>query len=94
MRIKCDTQVLESYKKYIISFYRSQCEGVKKLKKKCESANWHDRVYNEVMDDLNYVLSQIASEIARLTDGMKVRMLDELILRAEQYAKTKNRYPN
>lgn len=93
MGIKCDTQVLEGYREYLKSFYRNQCEAVKKLKRKCENANWNDRIYTQVMTDLNEVLSQIASGVAELTDGSKVRMLDELIPRAEHYANTKNRYP-
>lgn len=94
MGIKCDTQILESYRTYIKSFYRTQSDAVKKLKKKCENANWHDSVYNEVINDLNAVLSEIASAIAELTDGSKVRILDGLIPLAEQYAKTASRYPH
>lgn len=93
MRIKCDTQTLESYKADIKSFYHNQRDAVKKLKRKCENANWHDRVYNAVMNDLNAVLYEIASAIAELTDGSKVRMLDELIPLLEEYAKTACRYP-
>lgn len=93
MKIKCDTQALEAYKAYIKSFYRDQCAAVKKLKKKCENAEWHDKVFNEVENDLNEILSQIASAIAELTDGVKVRMLDELLPLSERYVQTKNRYP-
>ena len=93
MKIKCDTQVLESYKRDIKTFCQNQCEAVKKLKRKCETANWHDRVYTQAMNELNEVLMQIAAAIAELTDGINVRLLDELIPRAEQYAQTKSRYP-
>lgn len=94
MQIKCDTQVLEMYKSYIKSFYTNECEAVKKLKRKCENANWNDSVYGEVMNELNGVLSEIATSIAQLTDGNKVRMLDELIPLLEQYVQTKSRYPH
>lgn len=93
MKIKCDTQSLISYRDYLKTFYRNQRIAFISLKKKCENVSWNDSVYYEVISDINDAASEIASALSELSDGIRVRFLDELIPLVEQYIDTARRYP-
>lgn len=93
MKLKCDIEGLEKYRDYIKDYYKKTYASFKRLKKKCESAEWNDEVYMGVMNELNECFRGIAAALSELTDGYNVRMLDELIPLTRKYLMCKSAFP-
>lgn len=88
MRIECSTQALSEYRDALKRFVTDECARFKRLKRKCESADWDDRVYTAAMTELNAACAAIGDAIDEV-DAL-IGFLDRLLARAETYVETKS----
>ncbi len=92
-RVTCNISAVQSHRDAILSYYQMQILHFKRLKQKTEGVAWDDKVFEQVIEEINVCLDKISDAIGMITDGRRVRIVDTFLEEARNYVATKGNYP-